>query len=406
MASKNHNDKDNDRKNHILIKMLERRGRLTYGLFAWYIPLYTGPEENLNLEIFQNGKNCESNGGFPLEIKRECHKCVQNNDLDRVRDLHALWCIYKCTVLKEKERMLEAETNFLAHGLTKAIELKFVPIVRFLLAQKTPVQECMFGLAVFTGNVDLVDLLLYAIQDAWPNTTQSLLVNQRYMLHVNSDQWFSLTPLAIAAHTNDICMARFLIQKGAKIHMDDDMALLHALSTKQYAMVGFLLDACVAQHGNYGFRVGCCWNNTALVKMPLILMMNNRACSSDDFEMILNTNTMDIHAHENYALRYAARIEKYEIVFLLIKHGADKNVIQELIKSNLKLKSKCFEKFGNEDIVDVTNCVQVLATILDKDSTLISLENAFAFVVLRDIVLRTMTLPEYLDSKSDGLITT
>jgi hypothetical protein len=291
-----------------------------------------------------------------------------------------------------------------------AIAEQHMNVVCYLLAQDVSISDCSFNTALNTNNAKLIDLVLFVIQEKYGTTYIDFLLSSKAFTFYQKDEInimdnnrvvdqirrTTFTPLCLAIIHRHKQMLLLLIKYGAKIHLNDDEAILLAFQLGYGDMLQTLLEMCAQQHNNKNNRIGCCWCHICTFQHPLHVIITSNLAVYDDhflFEAMLQAKCIDIHFANEHFLRKAVDCEKPEYARLLVRYGANKSVVRELAKNKTNRWSARQTKmdFAYQDMCDVSQCVCVLQTLIDPALTSITLENSFSFVVLRDIVLRALS---------------
>jgi hypothetical protein len=258
-----------------------------------------------------------------------------------------------------------------------------------------------------------------------------------------------MTPLTIAVKTKNISMVECLLEMGADVHTANDEALKSALDDTQ--MIQYLLQTCVTKHKNCGTNIGCCWAHKpfklhflyhVLVKMRSIRGL--RQMEEEDFvrttpssslvllgnetyktcfevlHLVLQTNTIDLHFDNDAALRdifdsinhysHSYHSHSYLLAYVLLMHGASNKIALHYATFMPHFNRVLKENHRVDEMAAVVACFTNLETLMAitsnddqpyktngtlSQSCTVDLENAFAYIVLRDIVYRNMTLPDH-----------
>lgn len=149
-----------------------------------------------------------------------------------------------------------------------------------------------------------------------------------YIVQGNIDEFF--IRFSAAGHTKSV---EYLLQKGADIHLHDNIAILWACRNNHIETVKFLLDHGASIHNNNTLSIICIQGSTELVKLLLTTNchVNNtsyalsRACEYGHFEIakLLLENGADIHYEDDTALYRASIYGNVNIVKLLLDYKAN-----------------------------------------------------------------------------------
>jgi hypothetical protein len=378
------------------------------------------------------------------ELEDNLKKTIADGDLEKTESLIFQW--------KKKQNPNKTQfADIYLGAIHCAIHEEQETIVHSLLQKskqnKVGVSSLTFGKAFSTGNISIATLFLDMLPITMHEKSDSVYtykkmdINSKFCvlcgescttttMTTTRTRFSKYTPLVIAVKEGHVELVRHLIQRGAEIHQDDDAALYtallqredeysrHSVDDKTTMMIQCLLTECarlhrkeqtcraIKQHENSSSSSssnGCCqcWSHLPIEEMFFTQLINcaygyRSKCELSTLECVLQSGAIDIHTQDDYFLRHAVSYyHLYDVGVLLVKYGADRHLASELAKSEIShpgFKRKLEQFYKSEEISSVSDCLNILALQMDVPHESITLHDAFVYIVLHSIVLRTTCL--------------
>jgi len=169
-------------------------------------------------------------------------------------------------------------------------------------------------------------------------------------VHMNDDEAF-----IIASSSGHLSIVQYLVENGAAIHADNDRAIILASENGHLPIVQYLVDKGANIHAKNEALIGAIQNGYLPIVQYLVEKGADLRADDDsalksasrfkNFQIIkyLVENGANIHADNDYALRIASKYSNISIVQYLVEKGA--NITPEFISMA--------KKRGNTDIIQI-----------------------------------------------------